>query len=173
MTNNTHFVEARTKQLDTSKGIILEVFRSTVNNIPSGFSKSSVVVTECSYSCTRKRIGNNGKRLMLKDFFIPILQATTRNHQQYRSLARSVFWYNKSTFQYGIAIVKTYLLCLVWIGHCWCLRTIALQQAGFYGQWERLPMLLECSHNRFAHINALITGIDRRNGNLDTSYCTF
>ena len=82
MTDNPHFVKAFSQKPDAGEGVVLEILRCAVDDVSGRLPKATVIVAERGNPGTGQGVGNNGKRLVLKDFLVPVLQAASRDHNE-------------------------------------------------------------------------------------------
>ena len=88
MADDANLVEALAEQADAGEGVVLEIFGCATDDVSGGLTKASIVVAEGGDAGACQRIGNYGEGLVLKDFFIAVLETAAGDHDKHRCLAR-------------------------------------------------------------------------------------
>ena len=169
MTYYSDLVKPLSKQHDSSQSIILEILHRTCIYISFVPAESSVIVSESGYSCLGECISYYSKRLMLKDFLIPVLLTASGHHDHDRSLSRRSFRKSECTFQDDITIIEGYLLRNIWERSLWSLRTIQLRLTRGKIQRQRCTHLCKCTHHLVYKPLTFIAGTKRRDLHNDLS----
>ena len=74
---DAHAVEALAKQREAGGGIVLQVFRRHVHHVAGRFAEAPVVVAQGRHAPAGQIVGDDGKRLVFKDFFVPVLETAS------------------------------------------------------------------------------------------------
>jgi hypothetical protein len=140
-------VKVLPKESDAGKRIVLQVLCGAVNDIPGGFAKAAVIITERGNSCAGECIGNDSKRPVFIEYLIPVLEAATCDHNQDRRIAGTAFRKDQRAFQDSLTVAERDLLLSIRERPFWCLWPIELLFARHKRQGHRSTHLLEGTRN--------------------------